>query len=442
MSIADGQRLPVDVFRIDRERMRQGWYSDHYFNNIRQILTALAAEGYRYQGQYPRSNVTEPETVAVGDIEVEMQFFTKRRPFSVAAGVDNALAILSECAGYHDEAGTFHNTAGELHVEAVQDGDKLEPWQPALRVQGRYRDFAILETPLLGAMARRSRIATNVYQTCQAANGKPILFFPARFDIHETQAGDGYAYRIGVERYNRDCHAESRPLISTHAQGDWWGLKGGGTIAHAYILSFLADTAEAVVQFARVLPPEVPRIALVDTNNDCVEDSLRAARALFAEYRRCLQAGDEEGARRYVLTGVRPDTSERLRDVSVAPLGDPALDCGVTPRLVTHLRQALDAEAERVDVPDAERDAARTWFRNVQIVVTGGFDPDKIALFERLGVPVDMYGVGSWLLRGPGNDFTADIVRIRHQGRWIDMAKVGRRRRESPCLEVVRLPLG
>jgi nicotinate phosphoribosyltransferase len=47
-------------------------------------------------------------------------------------------------------------------------------------------------------------------------------------------------------------------------------------------------------------------------------------------------------------------------------------------------------------------------------------------------VPVDAYGIGSSLIRG-SNDFTADVVTT--DGR--PSAKVGRRYRESPRLELV-----
>jgi nicotinate phosphoribosyltransferase len=68
----------------------------------------------------------------------------------------------------------------------------------------------------------------------------------------------------------------------------------------------------------------------------------------------------------------------------------------------------------------------------VRIVASGGFDAVRIAEFERLGAPVDAYGVGSALLRG-SNDFTADVVMV--DGR--DCAKVGRRYRPNPMLERV-----
>ena len=68
----------------------------------------------------------------------------------------------------------------------------------------------------------------------------------------------------------------------------------------------------------------------------------------------------------------------------------------------------------------------------MKIVVSGGFDVERISAFERAGVPVDSYGVGSGLIRGE-NDFTADIVLT--DGR--PSAKVGRRFRPNPRLELV-----
>jgi nicotinate phosphoribosyltransferase len=60
-------------------------------------------------------------------------------------------------------------------------------------------------------------------------------------------------------------------------------------------------------------------------------------------------------------------------------------------------------------------------FRDVNIVVSGGFNADKISTFERDKVPVDVYGVGSALLKG-SNDYTADVVIVDGH----DLAKAGR----------------
>ncbi len=439
MSIIDQKRLPPEVFKLDAERMRRGWYSDHYFNNITSILSTLAAEHYRFEGQCPELTAqgVDVANVDVGNLEVDMQYFTRREPFSIVTGVDHALAIFKLCTGYVDDRGEFINTYDHLEIDAVHDSDKVHPWEPVLRVRGRYRDFALLETPTLGALARRTRIATNVYQTLQAANGKPILFFPARFDIHEAQPGDGYAYRIAVEVWNRDQQGNLGTFISTEAQGDWWGEKGGGTVAHAYLLCFLRDTAEAMLQFARVIPADVNRVVLVDVNNDCVGDSVKTAVAMFQRYRDLIDAGRPDEAARYVLFGVRPDTSGNMIDRSVVPLGDPKLDCGVNPRLVYNIRQALDELPDTLDLPPTWIERARRYFRQIQIVATGGFNPQRIAQFEAMGVPVDIYGVGSYLFEGENNDFTSDVVRVKIEDQWYDMAKVGRQARHNPNMQRV-----
>ncbi len=439
MSIADGKRLPPEVFNIDVERMRRGWYNDAYFSNVALILRTLAEKGYRFRGKHPllKTASVVANGVDVGNMVVEMQFFTKRQPFSIAAGTDEAIAILKQCCGYFEDDDRFVSTYDRLEVDAVQDGTKLLPWTPAMKVRGRYRDFAILETPILGALARRTRIATNVYQALVAARGKPIFFFPARFDIHQTQPGDGYAYRIAIEAYNKETGGNTSPLISTHAQGEWWGMTGVGTVSHSYILCFLKDTAEAMIHFAEILSPDVKRIALVDTNNDCVANSLRTAIRMFEKYRECIEQGREHDAQKYVLFAVRPDTAEDIADVSIEKLGDSSLDCGVTPALIANLRAALDSGHEKINLPKEWRERAKQYFRNIGIVATGGFEPQRIRVFEALHTPVDMYGIGSFFMRGESNDFTADVVRVKLNGQWHEMAKEGRRPADNPDLERV-----
>ncbi|MDB5059967.1 MAG: Quinolinate phosphoribosyl transferase protein, partial [Chloroflexi bacterium] len=446
MSIFDGQRLPSAVFKLDTERLPSGWYSDKYFLNIALLLRDLAAIGYTFEGNGAPMDI-DLASIHTGEIEVEMQWFTRREPFSVIAGVDEALAILRENTGYYDD-GVFVNTFDRMQVEAVQDGSIL-PYagdqahvSPVIRVRGRYSDFAVLETPTLGALTEATRVATNVYNVLGAANGKDVQFFPARFAHYKLQALHGYAYSLGVKAYNEAMGGHSNMFISTDEQGSWWGGLGGGTVAHAAIASFLGDMAEAMVQFARHRPVEIPRIALVDFHNDCVGDTLKVMRRMFALYRAEIDAGRPVEARRYMLFGVRADTSGALRDASVAPLGDPKLDLGVTPRLVHILRDAINAAWKDWQLTESWCDRAREWCQRVKIVVSGGFDPDKIRRFEQLKVPVDIYGVGTSLLSncthcGTNNDFTADVVRVKLDGRWVDMAKVGRHPGSNPKLETV-----
>lgn len=450
MSLFNGKRLTNENFKLDIERMRRGWYSDKYFENSVRMYLELSRSGYRFEGTAP--NLTErgldPSSAATGDIRVEMQWFTRRAPFTLIAGVDKALAMLRHCTGCFDEGGSFRETYDGLEVEAVEDGVLVpcegdpERVRPVMKVRGRYRDFAILETPTLGALSRASRIATNVYRVLVAAAGKPVLFFPARFDAHENQAADGYAYDIAVQRYAMDTGKKVGSFVSTDAQGDWWGGAGGGTVAHAAIASFLGDTAELMVAFARTQPKTIPRIALVDFQNDSVGDSLSILRAMFGRFRELMDGGDGGEAERYRLYGVRLDTSGSLRDVSVPETEDPTESLGVTPALVRIVREAIDHAWQSWDLPALWRDEAAKYCQGVKIVVTGGLDPGRIGRFEREGVPVDIYGVGSYLLSscktcGTNNDFTADVVRARVGGEWIRMAKVGREPCDNPDLAPV-----
>jgi nicotinate phosphoribosyltransferase len=482
MSIFNHKRLTDQVFKLDVERMRQGWYSDKYFENVHRMLTSLAASGYCYDGQFARETSHDLGQFDVGNVNVEMQFFTRRKGKTLVVGVDKALAMLRHCSGYWENGdfaprqgdfaprqgdfaprqgdfaprqGDFVETWEQLQVWALHDGDVTSypprgdggvgdprQVQPVLRVRGRYRDFALLETPIVGALSRGSRTATNVYHTLVAARGKPVLFFPARFDAHEVQAADGYAYDIAVQRFNLDYEEHVASLVSTDAQGDYWGGSGGGTVPHAIIACFLGDTAAAMLAFASTLPLDVPRIALVDFDNHSVQDSLRALEMMFRRYRELQEAGDETEANRYVLFGVRLDTSGNMRDAGVPPLGDPTLDLGVNPRLVFTVRQALDNAWTSWDLPPQWEERARNYCQDVKIVVSGGFGPAKINRFEKLEVPVDFYGVGSSLMSndasvGTNTDFTADVVRVQIAGEWVNMAKMGRRACDNPRLERV-----
>jgi nicotinate phosphoribosyltransferase len=287
-------------------------------------------------------------------------------------------------------------------------------------------------------LTRATRIATNVYQALKAARGKPVLFFPARFDLPEVQPVDGYAYWLAIQRYNADTGHQVVPFISTDAQGQWWGGTGGGTVPHALIACFLADTAEAMRVFAEYVPADVSRVALVDFNNDTVGASLATLRVYWPQYLKALEAGDSEGQKRWTLAGVRLDTARNMRDVSLAE-GE---GYGVNPRLVRNVREALDHAWESWNVSAQWVEVAKRYCRQVKIVVTGGFTVERIEQFEIEQVPVDTYGVGSTFLRNAedtNTDFTMDVVRIKLRGQWVDIAKLGRKANENPLLKPIDL---
>jgi len=428
-------RLRPETFRLPVEKIRAGYKSDIYFARTKLILERDRRSDH-----------------------VTMQVFQKH-PRAVIVGTDHSLAILQVGTGrYRDRARSdalfaryleaerrayahwaslpasgdwdayaplarevfeiSHELATlwepgwrELAVRSLRDGEVAERGEPVMHIEGEYASFAHLETLYLGALAEGSRVATNTRDVVAAANGKPVIMFGARHQAHEAQAGAGYAAFVG-----------GAVGVSTDEQGEWWGSTGLGTVPHALIAVYGGDTAVATLKFDEYInrapeaighltgagTPEghVNVTSLVDFQNDVVNTSLGVAHAL--------------GQR---LWGVRVDTSESLIDKSILreiELADGrARDevRGVTPRLVRILRDALDAAG----------------YGHVRIVASGGFDAEKIARFERLGVPVDVYGVGSALVHGSGFDHTADIVRV--AGR--DLAKVGRGYRDNPRMVTV-----
>jgi nicotinate phosphoribosyltransferase len=352
------RRLPPEVFDLPVEKMREGYYTDAYFNHARETLLA--------DGRHPR---------------VVMQVFQKRNAY--LGGMDEALAILKLCSD--DWEG--------LTVHALYDGDRIEPWETVMTIEGDYTLFGHLETLYLGTLARRTLITSNVVRVLEAANGKQIIFMPARHDHHRIQTGDGYAAYVAGQIVGAPVG------VTTDEQASWWGGKGVGTVPHSLIASYGGNTVLAASKFAEWAPPDLNVTVLVDFENDSVKTSLEVARAL--------------GKR---LWGVRLDTSEALVDRSLWDEMGTFKPTGVNERLVWKVREALDANG----------------FERVKIVASGGFDAEKIRSFEERGVPVDSYGVGSALIRGE-NDFTADLVLTD----GLPSAKVGRAFRPNPRLELV-----
>jgi nicotinate phosphoribosyltransferase len=404
VNMTERKRLPFQTFDTAIQQIRRGYFSAVYFWRTKRIL-----EDMHFQKR------------------VLMQVFQKNH--AVLCGIDEALAVLRLCSGlYSNSKEAFKlfdeyvareriiralyaernyrileqeqkrqtaaeieldelwvDKSGELEIQALFDGDRIEPWETIMTIKGLPQYFAHLESVYLGILARRTLVATNVSKVVQAANGKDVLFFADRFDFYRNQTGDGYAaMKAGVK------------AVATDTMGEWWGNKGAGTTPHALIASFGGDTVAATLAFARKYP-DVPCISLVDFKNNCVGTSLAVA--------------DAFKSKGLPLWGVRLDTSEAMVDRSIShshprQMMGQEKPTGVNLMLVSNVRRALDGAGHQ----------------GVKIVVSGGFNEERIAYFEKNQAPVDAYGVGSSLLKG-SNDFTADIVlleghRCAKAGRW------------------------
>jgi nicotinate phosphoribosyltransferase len=274
---------------------------------------------------------------------VAMEVFARRD--AVLCGVDEVKVLLAHVLG---NAGD-----GEVIVEALSDGDRIEPKEVVLRIRARYRAFGLYETAILGILAQSTGWATAAREVVDAAAPEPVVSFGARHVHPEITDTLDYAAIIG------GCVGASTPAGARLA-----GLSPTGTMPHSLVLIF-GDTVRAAEAFDRHMPPDVPRIILVDTFRDEAEESLRVARAL----------GDR-------LYGIRLDTpAERGR---------------VTPELVREVRARLD----------------QAGFDHVRIIVSGGFNPERILFFKAAAAPVDSYAVGSYISGARPIDFTGDLKEI------------------------------
>ena len=348
------KRIDPALFALPVDQIRAGYYSDAHFNSGR---TALRA-----QGRVAR---------------VTWQLSAKHGGW--IGGIDEAVALLKLCS----------DDFASLEAYALYEGDRVEPWDTVMHVEGDYASFAHLEPLIVGTVSRRTRICSNLRVLVDAARPKPVYFFGARNDQPLQQPGDGLS-----------AHVAGASVVSTDALGAFTGKKGVGAVPHSLIAAFGGDTVAATQAVAAVMPSDVPLIALVDYENDAVGTALAVSRAMDGK-----------------LWGVRLDTAETMVDRSVIPVMGAFRPTGVNPALVWNVRNALDAEG----------------FGDVKIIVSGGFTLSRIRAFEEDGVPVDAYGVGASVHEGRW-DFAADVVQL--DGR--PQAKAGRELRSNSRMERVK----
>lgn len=302
------------------------------------------------------------------DPVVVMEVFAREE--AVLCGIDEAKTLLAHVLAEAEPEAAV--------VESLDDGDTITPKEVVLRITARYRAFGLFETAMLGMLAQSTGWATAAREAVTAAAPDPVISFGARHVHPDITDVLDYAAIVG------GCVGASTPAGARLA-----GLSPTGTMPHSLVL-IIGDTVRAAEAFDREMPPDVPRIVLVDTFKDEAEEALRVADAL----------GDR-------LYGIRLDTpSERGR---------------VTADLVHEVRARLDAAGHR----------------HVRITVSGGLTPDRIRYFKEAGAPVDSFAVGSYISGATPIDFTGDIKEID----GVAIAKRGRipGRTESPRLRRIDL---
>jgi len=351
-------RLTNKTFKFD-ERLGEGFFAANYFLKSRKII----------EQNNPNHIVT-------------MQFFQRRNDVKLC-GIDEAIALVH----------TFAVHPEELEIEALNDGDIIQYGEPVLKITGKYENFGFLESMIDGILARRTSVCTNTYEVMKALKGNDVFSMGDRQDEYHTQIGDGYAsYVAGIRK------------VSTDAQGLWWGGRGIGTMPHALIQVCGGDICKAADIYHTTFPEEKVT-ALIDYNNNVVEDSIMLAKHLGTE-----------------LRAVRVDTSKSIIDHYFDDKDTSGFDPhGVCKELIFALRKALDDNG----------------FNFVKIIVSSSFNAEKINEWVRLGVPVDTYGVGTALCNNTTVGFTGDLVMLDGKRE----AKEGRENIYSDRLKKVPFPI-
>ncbi|MEL7563843.1 MAG: nicotinate phosphoribosyltransferase [Dehalobacterium sp.] len=239
----------------------------------------------------------------------------------------------------------------DVELWTLPEGMEFQPKDVVMRIKGKYSEFGLFETAILGFLASSSGWATAAHIVKEAAGDSPVSCFGARH-VHPSVAPV-------MERSALLGGADSASCI---LGAKLYGQEPAGTAPHALFL-IVGDTVKAARAYHELMPPKALRLMLVDTFKDEAEESLRLAEALGKE-----------------LYGVRLDT--------------PSERGGVTPQLVKEIRSRLDLAG----------------YGHVKIFVSGGLDPERIRLLKEMGA--DAFGVGSYISGAPAIDMTMDIKEI------------------------------
>ena len=315
-SLEDVKMLGTDSGRIfhsaSHDEILAGATTDVYFIRTLEILRAAGRE----------------------DTVVTAEIFTSRP--GVMCGVEEAVNLL----------GTL-----DVEVWVLPEGLEFTRKETIMRIRGRYSEFGIYETAILGMLASASGWATAARECKRLAGGRAVLCFGAR---HVHPAVAPVMERAAIVGGVDGCSCILGAKLA--------GQEPKGTVPHAVML-IVGDTLEVANIYHKIMPAGDPRIILVDTFKDEAEEALRLAAAL----------GDS-------LHGIRLDT--------------PSERGGVTPGLVREIRARLD----------------QAGYRHVQIFASGGLDAERLPLLAEAGV--DAFGVGSYISRAPAIDMTMDIKEV------------------------------
>lgn len=321
----------------DKEIM-DGLTTDYYFLNVEKALKG--------EGKNPR---------------VVMEIYARHLPYpenwGIVGGINEALKLL-----YGKPVDVWAMDEGEVFISSKEN----LAYEPVMRIEGGYAEFARYETPILGFLCSLSGITTKAarLRSLAGANKKLLSFGTRRAHPALSAVIERCTYIGGFDGFSNIIGSQ---LLHVEASG---------TIPHSFILLY-DDPRNAWAAFDRYMPKGSPRTMLVDTYYDEKTESIMALDLL-------------KGG----LNAVRLDTPGSRR--------------GDWRKIIEEVRWELNIRGGT----------------DVNIIVSGGLDEEDIV---KLNDIVDGYGVGTAVSCAPPLDFNMKIVEVENPktGKLVKRAKRG-----------------
>ena len=281
---------------------------------------------------------------------VKAEFIAKnlpgKWPWAIFAGLEEALYLMKDLP---------------VKVRAMREGTVFYPYEPVMEIEGRYQDFCVYETAILGLVCQASGIATKAARFKKLAGERPVISFGAR-RMHPVLAP-----MIERNAYIGGCDG-----VAVVKSGEIIGEDPMGTMPHALIIC-MGSTVDAIRAYDEVLDPKLKRVALIDTFLDEKFECLNVAEAM----------GDK-------LFAVRFDTPSSRR--------------GDFYRILEETRWELDLRG----------------YSHVKFYVSGGIKEEDVPALNPL---VDGYGIGTAISNAPVVDYAMDIMEVKgkplaKRGKW------------------------
>ena len=293
--------------------------TDIYFMKVREILNRA--------GKNPH-------------VVMDVTLSSRELPWLVLSGLDDFTAILE---------------GRQVDAYALKEGTIFPPRDingipiPAVSISGKYLEFGLFETPLLGSISQASGIATKAARFKKRIGDLPLSSFGVR-RMHPSLAPfiDRNAYLGGCDKVSSIIGAERV------------GINPEGTMPHSLLIIMGEENGWRM--YDEVIESDAPRIALVDTFCDEKEAAVRAAKVIKN------------------LSAVRLDTPSSRR--------------GNFADIIREVRWELD----------------RNGFSHVNIIVSGGIKEEDIETLKEAGATG--FGIGTSISSAPSIDFAMDIVEM------------------------------